>query len=56
MALPGEVGKEWTNVIAGEPADDSDDRLHSPNEKMDWDQFHRGIEASARFMQEVRDI
>ena len=30
-----------------------DDRLHSPNEKFDWDQFHRGIEASARFMQEV---
>lgn len=27
-----------------------DDNLHSPNEKMDLDQFHKGVEAAAHFM------
>ena len=27
-----------------------DDNLHSPNEKMDMEQFHKGVEAAAHFM------
>ena len=30
-----------------------DDNLHAPNEKMDLDQFYRGIEASAYLMEEL---
>jgi len=33
-----------------------DDRLHSPNEKMDLDQFHKGIEAAAWFLEEAGKI
>jgi len=33
-----------------------DDRLHAPNEKMDLDQFHKGVEASAWFMDEAGTI
>jgi len=33
-----------------------DDGLHSPNEKMDLDQFHRGVEAAAHFMQLAAEI
>jgi acetylornithine deacetylase/succinyl-diaminopimelate desuccinylase-like protein len=31
----------------------NDDNLHAPNEKMDLDNFYRGIEASAFFMDEI---
>ncbi len=30
-----------------------DDNLHAPNEKLDLDNFYRGIEASAYLMQEL---
>ncbi len=30
----------------------NDDNLHAPNEKLDLDNFHKGIEAAALFMQE----
>ncbi len=30
-----------------------DDNLHAPNEKMDLDQFYRGIEAAAYLMEEL---
>ena len=33
-----------------------DDRLHSPNEKLDLDQYHRGIEAAAWFMEEAGKV
>ena len=31
----------------------NDDNLHAPNEKMDLDNFYKGIEASAFFMEEL---
>jgi acetylornithine deacetylase/succinyl-diaminopimelate desuccinylase-like protein len=31
----------------------NDDNLHAPNEKMELDNFYRGIEASAYFMEEM---
>jgi acetylornithine deacetylase/succinyl-diaminopimelate desuccinylase-like protein len=30
-----------------------DDNLHAPNEKMSLDNFHKGIQASIHFMQEL---
>ena len=30
-----------------------DDNLHAPNEKMDLDQFYRGIKAAAYLMEEL---
>jgi acetylornithine deacetylase/succinyl-diaminopimelate desuccinylase-like protein len=33
-----------------------DDRLHSPNEKMDLDQFHKGIEACALFLNKAARV
>ena len=32
-----------------------DDRLHSPNEKIDLDNYYRGIETIARLIEEVGD-
>lgn len=33
-----------------------DDRLHSPNEKIDLEQFHKGIEAAAWFLHEAGGV
>jgi acetylornithine deacetylase/succinyl-diaminopimelate desuccinylase-like protein len=33
----------------------NDDNLHAPNEKLDLDQFYRGIEAAAYLMEELGD-
>jgi acetylornithine deacetylase/succinyl-diaminopimelate desuccinylase-like protein len=33
----------------------NDDNLHAPNEKLDLDQFYRGIEAAAYLMEELSD-
>ncbi len=33
-----------------------DDRLHSPNEKFDLNQFHKGIEAAAWFLHEAGEV
>ncbi len=46
---------ETFNAVLGVPAvlmglGLPDDNLHSPNEKMDMEQFHKGIEAAAHFM------